>query len=114
MKQCVIFKDISPGLPRSWNFREKNPDLSRRHRNPAKNCWYSFLTSGEICYVYVLPVGVTAQTVSRASHSYKWIATNTWWLVSFVITSTSFIECANCLSFTVLLNSERYNKRFHW
>ena len=33
LEKCMTFKDIFPGLSRSWNFREKNPVLSRRRGN---------------------------------------------------------------------------------
>jgi len=51
-EKCMTFKDIFPGLSRSWNFQEKIqnfPGLSRRHGNPgyAKpqrlHCTYSWL-----------------------------------------------------------------------
>jgi len=48
LEKCMTFKDIFPGLSRSWNFLEKKPGLSRRRGNPVKTTYNKLTTHNKL------------------------------------------------------------------
>ena len=63
----MTFKDIFPGLSRSWNFQEKKPGHSRRHGNPDVNITAAFVV--DRVEIFLTSSLITRQNLAAISHT---------------------------------------------